>query len=200
MVRDSVAGVPIVLADTGPLPEEGGALEATLLEYPITGLPDPSGGALSARVLHAATVAQGQRSESEASVADLNLIVGGNTVSAGFLMARARAECHGGNASVSGSSEIAALTIKLGIAAPRDAHEANGHAIARTKGHGNNGRAPHGHGKNGPSTNGHGKNGFETNGLGKARPVNRLRRRHSLSVVLPGQPLIRGQVPWSHTK
>jgi len=112
VVQASVAGLqPLVLVDTGPLPEEGGAQEATLLEYPVTGLPDPLNGALQAQVLHAATVGQGNRSDSEASVANLDLSLAGNTISADFLMARARAECQGGKASVSGSSEIAALTV-----------------------------------------------------------------------------------------
>src|SRR3989441_3109904 len=112
VVRATVAGLqPIVLADTGPLPEAGGAQEATLLEYPVAGLPDPLNGALHAQVLHASTVAQGKQSESEASVANLDLSIAGNTISADFLMARARAECQGGSASVSGSSQIAALTV-----------------------------------------------------------------------------------------
>src|SRR5439155_74096 len=51
------------------------------------------------------------QSESEASVANLDLSLSGNAISADFLMARARAECQGGSASVSGSSEIAALTV-----------------------------------------------------------------------------------------
>jgi hypothetical protein len=112
VVRATVAGLqPIMLADTGPLPEEGGAQEATLLEYPVAGLPDPLNGALHAQVLHASTVAQGKQSESEASVANLDLSLSGNAISADFLMARARAECQGGSASVSGSSQIAALTV-----------------------------------------------------------------------------------------
>ena len=112
VVRATVAGLqPIVLADTGPLPEAGGAQEATLLEYPVAGLPDPLNGALHAQVLHASTVAQGKQSESEASVANLDLSLSGNAISADFLMARARAECQGGSASVSGSSQIAALTV-----------------------------------------------------------------------------------------
>ncbi|PYI82237.1 MAG: hypothetical protein DME26_18385, partial [Verrucomicrobia bacterium] len=72
VVRATVDSLPpIVLVDTGPLPEEGGAQEATLLEYP-DGLLDPLNGALQAQVLHASTVGQGQHSEAEASVANLN--------------------------------------------------------------------------------------------------------------------------------
>lgn len=104
VVRASVLGVETELVNAGPLPPEGGAAEDTLLEAEVPGL-------LTAQILHASTVGQGRRSESEASAANLSLTAGGNTVSAGLLMARARAECHGGNASVSGSSEIASLVI-----------------------------------------------------------------------------------------
>jgi len=95
----------------GTLPAEGGAEEATLLEYPIAEVPDPLGGALQAEVLHAATVGQGNHSSSEASVANLDLTIAGHTVSADFLMANARAECQGGAASVSGNSKIADLVV-----------------------------------------------------------------------------------------
>src|ERR1051325_3844160 len=111
VVRANVLGTDLVLSDTGALPPSGGAKDATLLEYPIAGVPDPLGGAWQAQVLHAATVGQGNESHSEASVANVNLSVAGNTVSAGFLMANADAGCHGGDAFVSGSSQIAQLVI-----------------------------------------------------------------------------------------
>jgi hypothetical protein len=44
-------------------------------------------------------------------VAELSVTAGGNTVSAGFLMARAEAKCTNGTASASGSSDIARLGI-----------------------------------------------------------------------------------------
>ena len=104
VVRANVLGVPIVLADTGPLPAAGGAQNASLLEADELGL-------LSAKVLHAATIGQGDRSRSEASVADLNLVVGGHTIAAEFLMARAMAVCGPRGPVTSGSSDIALLTI-----------------------------------------------------------------------------------------
>src|SRR6266496_2665117 len=105
VVQATVLGLdPITLVDAGPLPSSGGAEGQTLLEANVPGV-------LSAEVLHAATSGQGSRSSSEASVAELSVTAGGNTVSAGFLMARAEAKCTGGNASVSGSSEIARLVI-----------------------------------------------------------------------------------------
>jgi hypothetical protein len=104
-VQATVLGqTPITLVDAGPLPSTGGADEKSLLDASVPGL-------LTAEVLHATTVGQGNRSSSEASVAELSVSAGGNNVSAGFLMARAEAKCTGGNASVSGSSEIARLTI-----------------------------------------------------------------------------------------
>ena len=105
MVQATVLGLPpVVLSDTGALDSTGGAREASLLDANVPGL-------LTAEVLHASTVGQGQRSSSEASVANVTLTVGGNTISAGLLRARATAECHNGTASVSGSSEIVDLVV-----------------------------------------------------------------------------------------
>ena len=104
VVQATVLGQTTTLVEAGPLPSTGGAEGQTLLKASVPGV-------LSAEVLHAATSGQGSRSSSEASVAELSVTAGGNTVSAGFLMARAEAKCTGGNASVSGSSEIARLVI-----------------------------------------------------------------------------------------
>src|SRR5206468_909631 len=68
-------------------------------------------GLLTAEVGHASTIGQGDRSRSEASVANLAITAGGNTIAADFLMARAMARCGPGGASTSGSSEIARLVI-----------------------------------------------------------------------------------------
>jgi hypothetical protein len=99
-----LALAPITLVDAGPLPSSGGAEEKTLLQANLPGL-------VTAEVLHAATSGQGSRSSSEASVAELAVTAGGNTVSAGFLMARAEAKCTDGTPSASGSSEIARLGV-----------------------------------------------------------------------------------------
>jgi len=71
---------------TEALPSSGGAQEASLLSASVPGL-------LTANVLHATTVGQGNQTRSEASVADVDLIAGGNRVTADFLMARATAKC-----------------------------------------------------------------------------------------------------------
>ncbi len=103
-IRATVLRTTTVLSDTGPLPPSGGAQEASLLTA-------SAGGVLTAEVLHTATVGQGDRTRSEASVANLSLNAGGSSISAGFLMARAMALCAPTNPLVSGSSEIADLVI-----------------------------------------------------------------------------------------
>src|SRR5712671_5779656 len=75
VVDATVLGINTVISDTGPLPSSGGALEASLLTVNMPGL-------VSANVAHAATVGQGDRSQSEASVADVILTVSGNTITA----------------------------------------------------------------------------------------------------------------------
>src|SRR6266568_3249466 len=62
-------GISTVISDTGGLPGSGGQLEASLLDVDVPGL-------LSAEVAHASTIGQGDRSRSEASLANLNLAVG----------------------------------------------------------------------------------------------------------------------------
>src|SRR5216683_1100786 len=104
VVRATVLGNPVVLSDTGPLPSSGGAQQASLLSASVPNL-------LSVNVLHATTVGQGDRSRSEASVADLSLTVGGNAISADFLMSSAMAVCTSNGPATSGSSELANLVI-----------------------------------------------------------------------------------------
>jgi hypothetical protein len=103
-IKATAVGTPITFADTGPLPSSGGAQQASLLDASVPGL-------LTAEVLHASTIGQGDRSRSEASLASLSLTAAGNTVSADFLMARAMAVCGPGGASTTGSSEIVGLTV-----------------------------------------------------------------------------------------
>ncbi len=104
VVQATVLGVSTKLVDAGPLPSSGGAMEASLLNASVPGL-------LTAEVLHATTVGQGSSSQSEASVAELALSVGGNSISAGFLEARATAMCTDAGATASGSSAIARLSV-----------------------------------------------------------------------------------------
>jgi len=103
-LRATVLGISTVIADTGPLPSSGGAQQASLLSAGVPGL-------LTADVLHATTVGQGDASRSRASVADLNLTVGGNTIASSLIASRAQARCAGGVPTLSGNSEIVALTV-----------------------------------------------------------------------------------------
>src|SRR3989442_10385466 len=99
---------PIVVGRAGPLPESGGAEKSSLLSVSR----DETLDLLSAEVVHAAVVGQGNSSHAEASVASVSLIVAGNAIQADLLRPRARATCDGaGQASASGSSELAGLAI-----------------------------------------------------------------------------------------
>ena len=132
-VRGSIAAAPLLnallpctpqsttyfcIVDTGPLTAtqtvQGGANHASLACYPSgtdcviqSPVGDPTNGAVSARVLHAAVVASGKKSQAEASVANLALNIAGVNLSADFLTASASAQCSNGAASVSGSAEVA---------------------------------------------------------------------------------------------
>ncbi len=105
VVNASVLGLgPVVLSDTGPLPPTGGAQQASLLNATVPGL-------LTAEVLHASTVAGGNHSDAEASVADVSLTVAGNSIAATLLKSEASATCGPGGATVSGSSELVGLVV-----------------------------------------------------------------------------------------
>ncbi|TME49248.1 MAG: hypothetical protein E6I60_12895, partial [Chloroflexi bacterium] len=111
VVQASVLGTQLPrIADTGDLPSTGGAQEASLLTVPPISL-GSAGSFNGAEVAHATTVGHGSASRSEASVASLSLTVAGTTIMADFLMSRAAAQCRGSNPSVSGSSELASLSI-----------------------------------------------------------------------------------------
>ncbi|TMC43299.1 MAG: hypothetical protein E6J23_10170 [Chloroflexi bacterium] len=111
VISGQVAGIPVRLVDTGPVAAGGGHLHASLLEYPISGLPDATAGALTAEILHATVVAEGNRSRAEAVVADFALNAAGQKISAELLAARASATCNSGSATITESSEIVGLTV-----------------------------------------------------------------------------------------
>ena len=111
VISGQVAGIPITLVDTGPVAASGGHLHESVLEYPIAGLPDVTGGALTAGVLHATVVAEGNKSRAEAVVADFALKAAGQKISAEFLAARVSATCNSGTATITESSEIVGLIV-----------------------------------------------------------------------------------------
>src|SRR5713101_7363438 len=104
VLRATVLGITTTVSDTGPLPASGGALQTSLLSASVPGL-------LTADVAHASTIGQADRARSEASVADVSLTAGGNTIAASFLRSSAMAVCTTGGPAVSGSSEIGDLVI-----------------------------------------------------------------------------------------
>ncbi len=104
VVKGTVAGQSVLLADTGPLASSGGTLDATVLNATIP-------GTLEVEVLAATTIGQGDTSNAEATVSSLTLTVGGNNISADFLAADATATCSNGTATFSGSSEIVDVSV-----------------------------------------------------------------------------------------
>ena len=104
-VKAKALNINAVVADTGALPTRGGALQKTLVTANVPSL-------LSAGVLHASTIGQGNHTRSEASVAGLNLTVAGIGIRANFVSSQASTSCStAGKASVSGSSQITGLNI-----------------------------------------------------------------------------------------
>lgn len=91
-------------ADAGLLPPEGGARWMALISESLPNL-------LSAETLYASTVGQEDRCASEASLANLNLTLGGFRIAARFIDARASALVRDGRVYVSGRSEIVGLTV-----------------------------------------------------------------------------------------
>jgi len=109
VLRATALGLgPIIVGRAGPLSESGGAEKSSVLSVSR----EQTNGLLSAEVVHAAVVGQGNNSHAEAFVASVSLTVANNTIEAGLLRSRAKATCDGGGqASASGTSEIAELVI-----------------------------------------------------------------------------------------
>jgi hypothetical protein len=106
----TVPGVvgPITVSDTGLQQGAKFAEDRSLL---TVSQPLGSAGQLNGEVAHATTVAQGNASRSEASLAGVNLTLLGQTLNADFLMSRAAAECRSGGPVLSGDSQLAALVV-----------------------------------------------------------------------------------------
>lgn len=103
-VQANVLGTTTVLAGTGVIAPFGDALSAdSLAESPA--------GLLSAENLHASAVGLADTSGSEASLGSLALTVGGVSISADFVMARARVSCSSGVPTVFGMSDIEGLVV-----------------------------------------------------------------------------------------
>jgi hypothetical protein len=92
---------PVALSDTGNINSTGGINDASLLGASVPGL-------LSGEVLSATAGGRGSSTMSFASMANLKLTVAGNTIGAGFVMAKANAYCGTG---VTGKAEIDGLMV-----------------------------------------------------------------------------------------
>jgi hypothetical protein len=92
------------LGDMGPLPIAGGSMQTSMLQAQIPGV-------ISVNSLHASMVGQGDVVISEASVSDLHILIGGNTIDAGFVLGRATARCLSRQSILSGDAQIDALVI-----------------------------------------------------------------------------------------
>jgi hypothetical protein len=101
-LRASAVGIALALSDTGPLPASGGNLKTSLASVNVLGL-------VSADVLSSATSGSGTSSQSQSSVADLNLL--GGLVAADLVKSTSSATCSGGQAAVTGGSELVGLVV-----------------------------------------------------------------------------------------
>lgn len=101
-LQASAVGISLSLSDTGPLPASGGNLKTSLASVNVLGL-------VSADVLSSATSGRGMSSQSQSSVADLNLL--GGLVTADLVKSNSSATCSGGQAAVTGASELVGLVV-----------------------------------------------------------------------------------------
>jgi hypothetical protein len=104
----TAAGITIRAA-TGQLPPTGGEVDASMISGDIPG--SATGGAvtLAAGTLHSVAVGL-DATDAEASLANVDLSVSSNTITADFLMARSSASC-GTGPTVAGSSQLPNLVI-----------------------------------------------------------------------------------------
>jgi len=101
-LRASAVGVALSLSDTGPLPAGGGNLKTSLASVNVLGL-------VSADVLSSATSGSGATSQSQSSAANVNLM--GGLVAADLVKSNSNATCSGGQAAVTGNSELVGLVV-----------------------------------------------------------------------------------------
>lgn len=107
VLRATIGNNQNVLIDTGALPSSGGVRDATGLTVEIPAV-------LLAEIGHATTFGGNGISQSEAALANIDLVVGTHRVQADFLMARAVAQCsaiENGSASVRG--ELIASNLRI---------------------------------------------------------------------------------------
>jgi hypothetical protein len=101
-LKASAAGISLALSDTGALPSSGGSLSTSVASVNVLGL-------ASADVLKSTTSGSGTSSQSQSSVASLNLLSG--LVTADVVKSNSSATCSGSQASTSGNAELVGLTV-----------------------------------------------------------------------------------------
>jgi len=99
-LRASALGISLTLADTGALPSSGGNLSTSVASVNVVGL-------ASADVLKSTTSGSGTTSQSQSSVASLNLL--GGLVTADVVKSNTSATCSSGQATVTGNAELVGL-------------------------------------------------------------------------------------------
>jgi hypothetical protein len=99
-LRANALGISLALSDTGPLAASGGNLNTSLASVNVLGL-------ASADALKSTTSGSGTSSQSQSSVASLNLLSG--LVTADVVKSNSSATCSGGQAAVSGNAELVGL-------------------------------------------------------------------------------------------
>jgi hypothetical protein len=103
-VKVLFASITTRLGDTGPLPSDGGTLQASALTLTVPGV-------MSAGVAEDSTTGGNRDASSESSVANAAIAVGGVGITASLLSSQTDANCLGGPPSLSGSSTITDLEI-----------------------------------------------------------------------------------------
>lgn len=99
-----LAGIPVAVSDTGPLPATGGALSTELASLTVTGI-------ANLQLLAASTEGQSGETNSQASIASAWIRAAGITIEASLITANAGASCTGNGVSTSGNSQIASLRV-----------------------------------------------------------------------------------------
>ena len=101
-LQASAVGVSLKAADTGALPSTGGSLSTSVASVNVAGI-------ASADLLKSSTSGSGTSSQSQSTLADLNLLNG--LVTATAVQSNSSASCSGSQASTSGSAELVGLTV-----------------------------------------------------------------------------------------
>ena len=103
-VKVLFASITTRLGDTGPLPSDGGTLQASALTLTVPGV-------MSAGVAEDSTTGGNRDASSASSVANAAIAVGGVGITASLLSSQTDANCLGAPPSLTGNSNIADLEI-----------------------------------------------------------------------------------------